>query len=217
MFFIIYKITNSINGKIYIGMHKTKNLDDGYMGSGKVIKRAIRKYGLDNFSKTILFTCESEQDMIKKEAEIVDFDFCLRKDTYNICVGGKGGFGYINDNGLSVRNLTKKNAKERSELAKIAKKILASSSEEWVKRYAKNQSEAKKRHYQENGSHWSGKKHTEETKKLMSMSGMGKRKGSKNGQFGKMWITNGNESIRILRNEEIPEGWKKGRVIKRSA
>lgn len=217
MFFIIYKITNSINCKIYVGMHKTKNLDDGYMGSGKAIKRAIRKYGLNSFSKTILFFCENEQEMMKKEAEIVDAVFCLRKDTYNICAGGKGGFGYINGNGLSVRNFTKENAKERSELAKIAKKELASSSEEWIKRYAKNQSEAKKRHYQKNGSHWSGKNHTEKTKELMSMSRIGKQTGSKNGQFGKMWITNGNDSFRIPKNEEIPEGWRKGRVIKRAA
>jgi hypothetical protein len=90
--YLIYKITNTIDGKIYIGKHKTNNVDDDYMGSGKYLHRAIRKYGIENFMKEILFQFDNEADMNAKEAELVTEEFCLREDTYNIALGGKGGW-----------------------------------------------------------------------------------------------------------------------------
>ena len=50
-FFGIYKITNLVDGKMYIGQHTTSDLDDGYMGSGKRIIRAVKKFGVQNFRK----------------------------------------------------------------------------------------------------------------------------------------------------------------------
>ena len=95
MFYTIYKTTNIINGKFYIGKHQTKDLNDGYVGSGKLLKRAIEKYGKDNFHTEILHICESEQQMNTLEKILVVPD---KETNYNLCDGGKGGFGYINTN-----------------------------------------------------------------------------------------------------------------------
>lgn len=103
MYYIIYKTTNNINNKIYIGKHKTADVNDSYLGSGKILKRAIKKYGIENFSKEILFVFDNEQEMNDKEAAIVTEDFINDNNVYNLCSGGRGGFDYINRVGLGDR------------------------------------------------------------------------------------------------------------------
>lgn len=87
---LIYMIVNKINNKIYIGKHTTKNPYDDYMGSGKTLKAAIKKYGLENFEKTILYCLDSENEAYLKESEMVTAEFVKREDTYNLVTGGKG-------------------------------------------------------------------------------------------------------------------------------
>ncbi len=91
MFYTIYKITNTVNGKIYIGKHQTKNTDDSYFGSGIALKKAICKHGRENFKKEVLFVFKTENEMNEKEKEIITEEFVARKDTYNIGIGGEGG------------------------------------------------------------------------------------------------------------------------------
>ncbi len=97
MYYTIYKITNLINSKIYIGQHVTKNPHDSYYGSGSHIKRAIRKHGKHNFKKEVLHIFDNREDMITKEAELVNLEFINRTDTYNIILGGSYyELGYVN-------------------------------------------------------------------------------------------------------------------------
>ena len=66
-FYIIYKITNKINNKFYIGIHKTTDINDNYWGSGLNLKAAIKKYGVHNFKKTILHIFLKRKDAFYKE------------------------------------------------------------------------------------------------------------------------------------------------------
>ena len=91
MKYIIYKITNTINNKIYIGKHQTKNINDNYYGSGIALEKAIKKYGKHNFIKDILFVFDNENVMNNKEKEIVTEEFIATNKTYNMGVGGEGG------------------------------------------------------------------------------------------------------------------------------
>lgn len=201
MFYTIYQITNMIDGKVYIGKHQTKDLNDGYMGSGKQLKRAQAKHGIENFKKEILFQFDNENDMNTKEAELVTEEFCLREDTYNLCPGGKGGWGYVNNeywnettNHIRIQNLLNMTTSQRAANGRKTSQM--------------NRGKKKS-----NGR--LGTKLTEETKqklrkpKTQTSNYLGKT----NSQFGTMWITNGQENKKIKKIDIIPEGWYKGRIM----
>lgn len=90
--FLIYKITNTINGKYYIGQHKTDNPYDDYMGSGDYIRKAEQKYSLSAFTKEILFDFDNFEDMNAKEKELVPLSACFPNNpmSYNLREGGTG-------------------------------------------------------------------------------------------------------------------------------
>ena len=86
----LYKITNQINGKIYIGAHSGSE-DDQYFGSGKLLLAALKKHGRKNFIKEILQSFDDRESMFLREAEIVNQEFIDRPDVYNLVLGGSGG------------------------------------------------------------------------------------------------------------------------------
>lgn len=98
MFYYLYEIRNNLNNKIYIGVHKTFDLEDDYMGSGKAIRNAIKKYGIENFTKNILEFFDNSESMYQREREIVTEEFITQEDTYNMRTGGRGGWDYVHQN-----------------------------------------------------------------------------------------------------------------------
>ena len=87
-FYGIYKITNLLNGKMYIGQHITSDIDDDYMGSGIIISAAIKKYGKQNFKREWLMFCEDKEELDYMERVFVDQTWLDRSDTYNLALGG---------------------------------------------------------------------------------------------------------------------------------
>jgi len=100
---LIYKTTNLINNKIYIGAHSTNNINDGYIGSGKRLHAAIERHGVENFKREVLYIFNSPEEMFEKEKEIITEKFVSRPDVYNIVTGGFGGF---NKGSINLRHIT---------------------------------------------------------------------------------------------------------------
>jgi hypothetical protein len=89
--YVVYKTTNLINGRYYIGKHKTTNPNDTYLGSGTVIKAAIKHYGSENFTKEIIAVYDNELAAFNKEAELVTEELVNDPLSYNLSTGGLGG------------------------------------------------------------------------------------------------------------------------------
>jgi hypothetical protein len=204
-FHYIYKTTNLTNGKYYIGMHSTNNINDGYIGSGKRLWYSIKKYGKENFKCEIIENFSNRSSLKKREKELVNED--LLKDSFclNLMCGGEGGF--ISNEQQRWRSI----CASKKSLEKLR------TDDEWRIRHSKIASENLKSAHK-NGKikydTFTGKKHTDETKRKISESNSIKQKGENNSQFGSCWITNGIENRKIKKNDKIPIGWKLGRVFK---
>ncbi len=201
MFFTIYKTTNLINGKYYIGKHQTKDLNDGYMGSGKRLKYAIAKYGIENFHKEVLHVCNTEKQMNTLEKILVVPDAELN---YNLCVGGNGGFGYINSL-ITKEERSRRGINGNKKRIYQCGRIFSEETKQKISLIAQTKKGEKNSFY--------GKNHTDDTKKKIAK-GASKRLGKKNGSFGTCWITKHNTNKKIMKKElksYVELGWNRGR------
>ena len=222
MLYLIYKITNRINGRFYIGAHQTSNPNDGYMGSGVAIKRAIQKYGIENFNKEILFECQSVEDMYRLEKELVT-PFTDNEKSYNVMEGGKGGWNHVNSSGKNGTHLAAKkrallledeewcqNWKEKTKVGAI-KYSNTVTPEEYTKRGIKANETA----LRNNGVYgFEGKTHREDSKKSIGSQNSVHQTGEGNSQYGTVWITDGTINKKIKKDSVIPDGWYRGRKTK---
>lgn len=210
MFYTTYKITNNIDGRIYVGVHKTDNIHDSYMGSSKKLKSDILKYGIENFTKEILFIFDNPEEMYLKEVEIVNEEFVANSSTYNLKPGGQGCWDYIN-NDVEARIL--KNKKARKTTNDRYPNLL----KEWAKKGGRKAYElhgTPKEFLSAGKISFLGKHHTEETKKKVSDKAKERLSNPlNNSQYGTMWITNGIDNKKIKKDAPILDGWVRGRKV----
>lgn len=201
----IYKTTNLLNGRYYIGMHSTFNLEDGYMGSGKRLKRSLNKYGKENHKVEILEFVDNRKILKQREREIVNLNEVAKKECMNLMIGGQGGF-VDKQHELKCKQGRIKWLKNQWKDEEFRNKIINLSAQRMVEHHKNG-----KIKYDT----FTNKKHTEKSKKIMSEKRKGTGIGEKNSQFGTCWITK--EGInKKIKNEEleifIKQGWNKGRI-----
>ena len=176
---VIYKTTNLINGKFYIGKD-VRNLNC-YLGSGELLKKAIKKYGKNNFVKEILEICDNLTELDEREKYWIKKLDSINQG-YNLTEGGTGGDTFTNNpNKEEIRNKLKKRVVSEDVIKKRLENLIPFQPGENHPNYGKKQSQEtiKKRlmSFQENGfnSPMEGKKHTEETKTKISKNKKGKK------------------------------------------
>lgn len=196
MYYTIYKVTNKINSKYYIGMHKTENINDNYLGSGKLIIQSVKKYGRDNFTKEILFVFDNEADMILKEKELVTWDLVESENCYNQTVGGTGGPIWLG---------RKHSQETKDKLSNSHKgKLFSEEHKQALRISARNRKSSNRKGFSH--SYDSKQKIKEARSKQINVVG---------GLKGKIWITNTITEKVIKLDDEIPLGWIRGRIYRK--
>jgi hypothetical protein len=198
----IYKTTNLKNGKFYVGMHSTSNLNDGYLGSGKRLRYSIRRNGKENFKIEYLEFFSNRVDLINREKELVNEELLTDPMCLNLKPGGQGGL-VSESHGIKLKlgssSFQKekwKNREYRDKLTKVLRNNAVRNHKDGKMRYDTTK----------------GKKISDEHKKKISKKNSIKQKGKKNSQFGSRWITDGTENKKLKKTEKLPFGWRFGRI-----
>jgi hypothetical protein len=198
----IYKTIDTRNGNFYIGMHSTKNLNDGYIGSGTKLKYLIHKHGKEIFNMEILEFLPNRESLIEREIEIVNSNLLLEEKCMNLKIGGYGGFPK-SANEMFLKKMQDNEFKNNFVSLKR-------------KQYYEQLLSGKRKQNPDYFYDWNGKTHTDETKQKLSEVKKGTGVGIKNSQYGTCWITKNNENKKIKKTEINPylnDGWVRGRNV----
>lgn len=194
----LYKTTCNVTGRWYIGMHSTYNLEDGYMGSGVVLRRSIRKYGKENHTKEILDFFVTKELMIEAEKKAITSEMVNDRMCMNLVYGGSGWNEKHND---AFREKLKNDSEFKKEFSKKRTDALNKQYSTGVRQKVAVKD-------------WTGCKHSEETKLKMSEKKKGTGTGETNSQYGTCWVTKDGVNKKIKKEEfetYLKEDWVKGR------
>jgi group I intron endonuclease len=209
----IYKTRNIVNGKQYVGM--STKMDDNYLGSGKLIKDAIKKYGKENFEKTVLEYCDDFNTLCEREIYWIDYYGAAdSEEFYNIAKGGNGGNRELLREYWSSMTET-----ERKEARKWNGHFITNTFEGFNDPIWRNKVS--------NGVTESWAKMSPEEKTTRNKKSAETRKkhgvgiGNTNGMYGRSivkeknlkWYTDGIETIYVTENTQ-PEGFVRGRKLR---
>jgi hypothetical protein len=209
-------------------MHSTNELNDGYIGSGKILWYSIKKYGKENFNFEILEFLPNRKKLKIKEKEIVNEGLLKDSLCMNLKQGGDGGFSN-EEHRIKFLQASKTNGaieKGREKIKELRK------DKNWVKWHSERVKEGKLKKTGFKGT-FNGKKHTKESKDKIRKAKIGKTPinlGKKmtenqknkisdslknwfknNPKTKRVWITDGINSKLSLIDTPPPEGWRKGR------
>lgn len=225
MYHIVYKTVNKLNNKYYIGVHSTKNLNDGYLGCGVYVGRklnqslkhlpflqAIKKYGFENFERQILHLCDSAEEAFSLECKLVDPS---DSNSYNVKPGGYGGFAPNINKGRIVSEETRVKMKQ----AALARNPDGKYLKEWT---SSNKGKTLKEIYGEEKAEQiklkkslsaTGYTHSLESKLKMSESRKGITKPSRQGR--KKVFDSQKNVLKFMKISEIEEFKRIGKIIEK--
>lgn len=218
----IYKTTCQVTGKFYVGMHSTDNLEDGYIGSGKILCYSISKHGKENHVKEILEFCSSRDELKQREKEIVNEELLQNPLNINLKYGGEGGWDHIKNSSSYKAQQEKaglnggfKNRYKWSEETEIrVRSIISKSSKITMNRLHAERGQEMANYLASARLIACSKASIEKRKNTFKA--RDHMKGEKNSQFGTCWINDGIKAIKIkkeLLDEYLIKGYFKGRKI----
>ena len=231
--YYIYLIVNKVNGKTYVGQRKSskKCQDDKYMGSGKRLRLAKLKYGIENFEKFLIQYCSSKEETDKAEKFWIAEYRSRGKAEYNIADGGHCSPSFkgkhhseeskakcrtsilktfeLNGTRQKLSEMRRGVPKSEEHKAAIGNALRGKSKSEEHRQHCK---EAQQKYFETREGTFKGKHHSEESKEKNRLAHLGKpswNKGLKLGSNGTHWYNNGEINIKA---KECPKGFVKGRL-----
>lgn len=222
----IYKITNKINNKIYIGKDTTNN--PNYYGSGRLISKSIKKYGIESFKKEIIEICESNEVLCEREKYWIKFFSSNNLEIgYNISSGGDGGDTFTNNPNIDIikkkiSNTMKKRVfseEHKNNLSKNHMSTKYKKGKTYEEIYGKERSEEYKNKLKSSRQKYKTEKERLGEKYDQVISVLKEKFKGDNNPMKKnkyLWYFNPetNNVKRIIEDSIIPDGFIKGRKIK---